>query len=380
MPRLPRLSPRRVLYPLVLLALLAGSVGWVSFDKTVTVSVDGHPRQVRTFAGTVGGVLSRAGLRAGPHDSLTPAASASVRDGSRIVLDRGRQITLSVDGQQRAVWVTARSVDEALGQLGVRADGAWLSASRSRAIPDSGLELAIRLPHTVTVAADGSARAVVTTAATVADLLTEAGVALEPTDTVSVGLGDYPGEGLVVTVIRVRSTQVTEQAPVAFETVRTADPGMSAGTERTGTAGVAGMVERVFAVTTTDGAVTSRTLVSERVSTPPQAQVVFFGTREVPPPSPAPAPSEPVASAPRPTSSGGLNWAALAQCESGGDPHQLSSGGTYRGLYQFTFGTWASVGGSGDPAQASSAEQTHRAQLLFDSEGRSPWPVCGKYL
>jgi len=138
------------------------------------------------------------------------------------------------------------------------------------------------------------------------------------------------------------------------------------------------MVERVFAVTTTDGAVTGRTLLSERVLTPPQAEVVFYGTKAVPPPVVSPPP---MVSQPRPpTSSGGLSWAALANCESGGDPHQLSSGGTYRGLYQFTYGTWQSVGGSGDPAQASASEQTYRAQLLYNSEGRSPWPVCGKYL
>ena len=238
---LPRLTARRALYLLILLALLAGSAGWVSFDKTVTVSVDGHARQVRTFAGTVGGVLGRAGLSAGPHDALTPAASAHVSDGSRIVLDRGRQITLSVDGQSRQVWVTARSVDEALGQLGVRADGAWLSASRSRPIPEAGLELAVRLPHTVTVSADGAPRTVVTTAATVSDLLTEAGVSLEPTDTVTVNLTDYPGEGLVVTVTRVRSSSVTETAPVAFDTVRTADSDMFVGRERSGAPGVPGV-------------------------------------------------------------------------------------------------------------------------------------------
>ena len=76
----------------------------------------------------------------------------------------------------------------------------------------------------------------------------------------------------------------------------------------------------------------------------------------------------------------GLNWAALAECESGGNPRAVSPNGTYRGLYQFDLSTWRSVGGSGDPIDASSAEQTRRAQLLFAERGRSPWPVCGKRL
>lgn len=68
---------------------------------------------------------------------------------------------------------------------------------------------------------------------------------------------------------------------------------------------------------------------------------------------------------------------AIASCESGGDPTAVSSDGTYRGLYQFDYGTWESMGGTGDPAAASVAEQNYRAALLYASSGSSPWPVCG---
>lgn len=68
---------------------------------------------------------------------------------------------------------------------------------------------------------------------------------------------------------------------------------------------------------------------------------------------------------------------SIAACESGGDPGAVSSDGTYRGKYQFDTGTWASVGGSGDPAAAPEAEQDYRAALLYSRAGASPWPVCG---
>ena len=68
---------------------------------------------------------------------------------------------------------------------------------------------------------------------------------------------------------------------------------------------------------------------------------------------------------------------AIAACESGGDPTAVSVDGTYRGLYQFDYRTWASVGGSGDPAAASPEEQTYRAALLYARSGSSPWPICG---
>jgi hypothetical protein len=69
---------------------------------------------------------------------------------------------------------------------------------------------------------------------------------------------------------------------------------------------------------------------------------------------------------------------AIAACESGGDPGAVDASGTYRGKYQFDMQTWASVGGSGDPAAASEAEQDARAAQLYAQSGSSPWPVCGQ--
>ena len=68
---------------------------------------------------------------------------------------------------------------------------------------------------------------------------------------------------------------------------------------------------------------------------------------------------------------------AIAACESGGNPGAVGGGGAYRGKYQFDRGTWAGVGGSGDPAAASEAEQDHRAAALYARAGSSPWPNCG---
>lgn len=69
--------------------------------------------------------------------------------------------------------------------------------------------------------------------------------------------------------------------------------------------------------------------------------------------------------------------AAIAACESGGNPTAVSSSGTYRGKYQFSRATWHAMGGQGDPAAAPESVQDRIAARLYAAQGSSPWPVCG---
>ena len=78
------------------------------------------------------------------------------------------------------------------------------------------------------------------------------------------------------------------------------------------------------------------------------------------------------------SSAGSSGLDSIAGCESGGDPGAVSGSGQYRGKYQFDRQTWASVGGSGDPAAAPESEQDARAAQLMAREGTSPWPSCGR--
>jgi len=73
----------------------------------------------------------------------------------------------------------------------------------------------------------------------------------------------------------------------------------------------------------------------------------------------------------------GVNWDAIAQCESGGNWHINTGNGYYGGL-QFSMGTWRANGGSGNPANASREEQIRVANNVLKTQGIGAWPVCGK--
>lgn len=73
----------------------------------------------------------------------------------------------------------------------------------------------------------------------------------------------------------------------------------------------------------------------------------------------------------------GVNWDAVAACESGGN-WAINTGNGYYGGLQFTMGTWHSNGGAGSPHNASREEQIRVANNVLKTQGIGAWPVCGR--
>ncbi len=359
-----RRSLQLSLFALVLLGLVGATMAFFLAQKAVTITVDGQLRTVGTYAETVGEMLEEEGLEPASHDVVLPAVHQEVSDGDTVILNRARPLELTVDGVSREVYVTALSVDEALDQLGYRADGLVLSASRSERLPLDGMQLTITTPKDVLLVADGQERVVSTTAATAGDLLAEQGIALSETDKTSLYLNQALLNRMRLQVYRVQINETSETTDVPFEKVETPNPDAFVGERAVTTPGAAGQQVTTYRVTVVDGVETGREVLSTTVTVPPVAEQATVGTK----PKPTVAPT-----------ADGLNWAALAKCESGGNPRAVNSRGGYYGLYQFSLSTWASVGGTGNPIDASPDEQTARAQTLYNKAGAGQWG-CGSHL
>jgi resuscitation-promoting factor RpfB len=350
----------------VVLALVAGTTAFVALDKTVTISVDGRDQQVRSFARSVGDLLDSENVPYDlAHDMVTPAPGQSLGDGETVQVRYGRPVLLTVDGETRTVWTTGRTVSEALMLLGVRSDGAYVSASRSRRIGTGGITLDVRMPHHLTFLADGTRHEVTTTATTVRSAMAEAGVNLREQDRVSADLSARPYAEQVVGLTRVDGKRAVEERPIRFDTERRKTNALYRGTTKVLKAGKVGIEVRTYRETYLDGRLDSRQIVSKQVTQQPVTEVLLVGTKKMPNNAPA---------------ADGLNWAALANCESSGNPKAYNPAGPFYGLYQFMEATWHAVGGVGLPTDASSSEQTYRAQILYNRSGAGQWPVCGHYL
>jgi LysM repeat protein len=109
------------------------------------------------------------------------------------------------------------------------------------------------------------------------------------------------------------------------------------------------------------------------IPVPPHAPAAPSGAAPVVPAAPAPA------SSPVPASTGGVNWSAVAACESGGNWAASTGNGFYGGL-QFTEQTWLAYGGgqyASSANLASASQQIAVAQRVLAGQGIGAWPVCG---
>ncbi len=248
-----------------------------------------------------------------------------------------------------------------LAMLAVAATGC--GTSKADDIKAGDAPRATPTPIKVVVMVDHKKRTeTTTTAATVREVLTQVGVQLGPHDLVSPAADAAPAA--TIKVLRLLSDPVTRMVKISPPVVRKKSKSVSAWSQKVLRKGRSGLKQVRIAYVSRHGKKV-KAVISQVIKRKPVSLILAVG--------------------PQPTGVGAaahLNWSAVAKCESGGNPGAVNPAGYY-GLYQFSPQSWASVGGSGLPSQASAAEQTYRAQLMYNRvNGRwqGQWPNCGRYL
>ncbi|HEU5454161.1 MAG TPA: transglycosylase family protein [Nocardioides sp.] len=353
----------------VIVALAGTTAGYAALSKSVTVSLDGQPREVTAMGGTVGDVLSSEGIEVGKHDIVAPSVDEEVADGSRISVRFGRPLELSVDGNETTHWVTSTDVAAALGEIGSRFLGADLSTSRSAGIGREGMALEVVTPKKLELKI-GAKKPVKKelTALTVKDALKEMDVKVEKRDIVKPALGKelVDGDRVVFTDIRVVTKRVNAET-VDFDTIEREDSSMLEGETEVIRAGDAGSRDVTYKRTFRNGNLVATKVITAKVLDAPRDRIVAVGTKD-----PAPAVNY---------ASGGTVWDQLAQCESGGN-WAINTGNGYYGGLQFSLSTWQAYGGSGLPSENSRETQIMIAERVraADGGGYSSWPACSQSL
>lgn len=355
-----------------LVAMIAGAGTAVAMHKDVTVEVDGETRSVSTFKGNVSGALAAAGLPLSEHDVVVPRANEAIADGDTIVLQRAKQLEITIDGEARNVWTTARTVEEALTQLDLEGRDLAVSASRSERIPFDGMQLSVSTPKTVKVSDGENESEFVTTGMTVEDVLEEMNVPLDGFDAVFPHARTAVTEGMEISVERLRvAREVLEEEFLPENVIE--DPNMFEGESRVEVEGAPGIERNTYVILHANGGESARTRVASDISREAEPKVVRVGTKARPAPAPSPA---------APAVSNGSTWDALAQCESNGN-WAINTGNGYYGGLQFSQSTWAAYGGTQFAPRADLAtreQQIAIAEKTRASQGWGAWPACSAKL
>ena len=362
---------------LLVVGTAAAAVG--TSYRHVTLEVDGVSRDVSGFFSTAGDALSTAGVSVGDHDLVAPAADQRVASGDTVVVRSATAYDVTVDGAQTTAWSTASSISGVLTAL--PASSSSMAADRSYTRSEMPIGEGGENIHVV---ADGHTTDVVASASEGASaILAKAGVSAGPIDRVTL---ENVGGDTTLRVARVVRGTVTTTTEIPYETEEREDAEAEEGTEKTVQEGAAGSEVTQAYQETIDGNVTVSAVLSTS-RTEPTTRVVSKGTKAKKAEEPSGSSSDSTSSSSSSSSSSSGSaaisgddasiWAAIAQCESGGNP-SINTGNGYYGMYQFSLPTWRSVGGTGLPSEASAEEQTMRARMLQQRAGWGQWGCAYK--
>ena len=352
----------------LLVSLVGGGAAAIAMNKSVTVDIDGEAHQFNTYAGTVGEVLQDEGITVGSHDALSPSPNAAINDDGKIVLQRGRQLHLTIDGQKRDFWVRATTVGEALQQLNLSAAGAKMSQSADKEIPLNGMSVEVKTLKNVTFFDGGNApQAVQTNAVTAGEFLKERNLTLGPEDSITPGADVKLTNGAEVRVTRNGVTVINQTEAIDPPVQQIEDPNADKGTEVVVDPGVAGERIATYRITIKNGKEVGREEIGSKTTKEAKPKVVRVGTKKPP----------------QPVISDGEVWDRLAQCEAGGN-WAINTGNGYYGGLQFNISTWNANGGgayASRPDLATREQQIAIATKVRDGRGGyGAWPACARKL
>jgi uncharacterized protein YabE (DUF348 family) len=395
-----------------------GSQIAVGRGRTFTATVDGTNRTVWTTATTVSAALSDMGEQASEFELSVPASAAVPLSGLSVTAATLHTVSLAVQPAVATPQAAVRSVPSATAAAKSSArtfaatDAAPTDAAPDDAAPaeappvdyttaartvgdflkEQGLTLAanqevtpavdtaltdgtaisvVTLPTVTLTVGTGDVATVYTDASTVGDLLTDKGVKLGSRDQVAPDVESPIADGMAIAVTKVSVKLTTRSETVAQPADKlVADASLAAGSKKTVTKGHPGEVTVYYHTKVTNGVVGKPYEVSRKTVTPAVASVVHFGTKS--------SASSSASNAPASIGANGVDWDAVAQCESG-QRWNINTGNGYYGGLQFDIRTWLGNGGGKYAPRAdlaTKAQQIDIANYVYAHRGLQPWG-CG---
>lgn len=349
-------------------AIVGSATAAVAAQKDITVDVNGEAKTISTFSGDVDKALKAAGVEVTDADLVYPAPGQKLASGDTLTVRTAKPVAVVVDGVAQELTSTAATVGDLLDEAGMAANAAT-DIDRDEPVTE-GLNVDVTTPKIVSINDGGAVTYTSAAAKTVGDLLTERGITFDSNDRLNVPLDAQVTPNMQINLDRVEVVKDREIVDVKAPAKYIDDPEMEEGTEEVREEGVLGEKQVIRHTVLVNGQPEDTFVASAHETREAKPAVIVRGTKK--------AANEGNTGAAAPAVAGGSVWDSIAQCESGGD-WSINTGNGYHGGLQFNPGTWAAYGGT---AYAPTADQATREQQIAIAEktqaaqGWGAWPAC----
>lgn len=265
----------------LVIASLTGLFIYQGTKKNVSLTLNGNKKEIKTHAETVHELLGELKINYKKQDYLSPSVNAKVKDNMQIVWKPACMVILKLNGEEKKVWTTRKTVKEFLAESEIAIKEQDQLSIPLEAKIKQGLIINLDTAFQVVVNDGGEERTVWSTSTTVADFLEQQGIKLNELDRVEPGLDQMIGENVPINIVRVEKVTDVVEEPLEFATVTQKDSNLESGKQQVVQEGKTGKVQKTYEVILENGQEVSKTLISENVMENATDKIVAVGTKEM---------------------------------------------------------------------------------------------------
>ena len=257
--------------------------------RSVFVTIDGQTTPLWTPLTNPADILASAGVSLASTDRILIDGTASSIDQLAqwpvpvSTIDLRHAVTLRIHdaGNTQTLQTTSSTVGEALFEAGITLYLTDSTTPDTNAPLTNNLDVTITRARPVEILADGSTLRTRSRGSTVADALSDAGVALVGMDYAIPAESTALQPGMSIRIIRVHEEIESTQQPVAFETVYQADANVELDHQQVAQPGQAGVQETQTRVRYENGIAVERGQPETAVTKAPVNKIISYGTKIV---------------------------------------------------------------------------------------------------
>lgn len=191
-----------------------------------------------------------------------------------------KEITINIDGQTSKIDTISRTVEEVLSSKKITIkEGSRLEPSLDSKVKNN-MEIKIVNPYKVNIDDGGNQTEYFTNQETVEKVLESCDIVLSDKDIVNKDLDDKVESGEVIKITRVREELVVETEEVPYTTEKIKENTLLQGKSETYTKGKNGIKEITYKITYNDNKQISKEKVSEKITKKPVTEVIKEGALE----------------------------------------------------------------------------------------------------